>query len=292
MLKRTRVLLVSALVSLSLTLAAGAQPAPDTKGQAARGAGGQATAASTPALQKALLTGTLRFSVGGVNMYLVVGTEKALLIDTGNPGNITPEEIKAFTNLPLLVVNTHAHPDHSGSNSRFEKVYIHEADLEAGKRYSRGNVELIPIKEGYVFDLGGKKLEVIGVRGHTPGSICLLDAQDKLLFGGDTANLETWAQISNVPLETYKKSMERLLKWKDQYDRILPGHNAPLPASYITDLIACADEILAGKGAPSPQPAQAAQPTGRGGPTAGSLLHKYGRATIRYNPNNLREKSN
>lgn len=292
MLKRTRVLLVSALFSLSLTLSAGAQPAPETKGQAARGSGGQATAASTPALQKALLTGTLRFSVGGVNMYLVVGTEKALLIDTGNPGNISPEEIKAFTSLPLLVVNTHAHPDHSGSNSRFEKVYIHEADLEAGKRYSRGNVELIPIKDGFIFDLGGKKLEVIGVRGHTPGSICLLDAQDKVLFGGDTANLETWAQISNVPLETYKKSMERLLQWKDQYDRILPGHNAPLPVSYITDLIACADEILAGKGTASGQPAQAAPPTGRGGPTAGSLVHKYGSAKIRYNPNNLREKSN
>ena len=66
MLQRTRVLLVSVLSSLSLTLAAGAQPAGETKGQAARGAGGPATAAATPALQKALLTGTLRFSVGGV----------------------------------------------------------------------------------------------------------------------------------------------------------------------------------------------------------------------------------
>jgi glyoxylase-like metal-dependent hydrolase (beta-lactamase superfamily II) len=222
-------------------------------------------------------------------MYLVVGKEKALLIDTGNPGNISPEEIKAFTDLPLLVVNTHAHPDHSGSNNAFEKVYIHEADLESGKRYSGGNVELIPIKEGYIFDLGGKKLEVIAVPGHTPGSICLLDAQDKLLFGGDTANVETWAFISNVPLETYKKSMERLLKWKDQYDRLLPGHNDTLPVSFIEELIACSDEILSGK---VKQPAQPAQPAARGGLTAGSLTHQYGSATIRYNPNNLREEDN
>jgi hydroxyacylglutathione hydrolase len=283
-----RLSLIGAVVSLSLVIVVGTQMALAADGPARRGN----APASQAAAQKALLTGTLRFSVGGVNMYLVVGKEKALLIDTGNPGNISPEEIKAVTNLPLLVVNTHAHPDHSGSNARFEKVYIHEADLESGKRYSQGNVELIPIKDGYVFDLGGTKLEVIAVPGHTPGSICLLDAQNKLLFGGDTANLETWAQISNVPLETYKKSMENLLKRKDQYDRVLPGHNDVLPVSYISELIACADEILTGKVQQPPQPAQPAQPAGRGGITAGSLLHKYGSATIRYNPNNLREKSN
>ncbi len=281
---RTRILsLVGAVVSLSLVIVAGIAVAADAP------AGRGNAPAPQAATQKALLAGTLRFSVGGVNMYLVAGKEKALLIDTGNPGNISPEDIKAVTNLPLLVVNTHAHPDHSGSNGRFEKVYIHEADLESGKRYSRGNVELVPIKDGYVFDLGGKKLEVVAVPGHTPGSICLLDAQDKLLFGGDTANQETWAQISNVPLETYKKSMENLLKRKDQYDRVLPGHNDVLPVSYISELIACADEILAGKVQPATQPAQ---PAGRGGLMAGSLLHKYGSATIRYNPNNLREKSN
>jgi glyoxylase-like metal-dependent hydrolase (beta-lactamase superfamily II) len=221
-------------------------------------------------------------------MYLVVGKEKALLIDTGNPNNITPEDIKALTPLPLLVVNTHAHPDHSGSNNAFEKVYIHEADLEAGKRYSgdNDNVELIPIKEGYVFDLGGKKLEVIEVRGHTPGSICLIDEQEKLLFGGDTANEETWAHISNVPLETYKKSMERLLKRRDQYNLLLPGHGEARPVSYIEELIACADEILTGKVDPS------AQPVAQGGLMRGSLTHRYGSATIRYNPNNLRETTN
>ena len=231
-----------------------------------------------------MLTGTLRFSTDGVNMYLVVGQEKALLIDTGNPGNISPEQIKALTDLPLIVVNTHAHPDHSGSNNRFGKVYIHEADLEAGRQYSGGDVELVPIKEGYVFDLGGKTLEVIGVPGHTPGSICLLDAQDKLLFGGDTANEETWAFISDVPLETYKSSMERLLNWRDRYEVLLPGHGGTRPVSYIEELIACADEILAGKVDPAAQPAT-------GGLTGGSLVHRYRSAAIRYNPNNLRAKN-
>jgi hydroxyacylglutathione hydrolase len=299
MLKFRRIFWFSLIISVSLAIIAIAQNAPAAGGQAGTaeaGArlGGRGTMPATPVtLQKKLLMGTFRFSAGGVNMYLVVGKEKALLIDTGNPGNISPADVNAITNLPLLVVNTHAHPDHSGSNGAFGKVYVHEADLESAKGYSRGgNVELVPIKEGYIFDLGGKKLEVIAVPGHTAGSICLLDAQEKLLFGGDTANTETWAFISNVPLETYKKSMERLLKWKDQYDLLLPGHNEVLPVSYIDELIACADEILTGKAAQPTQTAQPAQPTGRGGLTAGSLTHKYKSAMIRYNPNNLREKTN
>jgi hydroxyacylglutathione hydrolase len=280
---------VRGVVSLSLVFVASALLASAADGPTGRGdgaGGGQATAApAQPAMNTTLITGVMRLDrAGAVNMYLVVGKEKALLIDTGNPGNITPDEIKTLTPLPLLVVNTHAHPDHSGCNNAFEKVYIHEADLEAAKRYG-DKAELVPIKDGYVFDLGGKKLEVIAVPGHTPGSLCLLDAQEKVLFGGDTANGETWMHISNVPLETYKQGMERLLKWKDQYDLLLPGHGGARPVSFITELITCADEILAGKVDPSQQPAQ-------GGLSRGSLVHRYGSATIRYNPNRLREKSN
>lgn len=275
MCKLKRMRLMSAVICLSLVMAANGQTGRGTRS-------GQNPQTIQSAVQQTMITGTMRFSIGGVNMYLVVGLEKALLIDTGNPGNISLEQIRAYTDLPLLVVNTHAHPDHSGSNNRFEKVYIHEADLESGKRYSGSDVELIPIKEGYVFDLGGKKLEVIEVCGHTPGSICLLDVQDKILFGGDTANEETWAHISNIPLETYKKSMERLLTRKDEYNLLLPGHGQARPISFIEDLIACSKEILAGKVDPNAKP-------GTGGLMQGSLVHKYGTASIRYKPDRLRE---
>jgi hydroxyacylglutathione hydrolase len=281
-----RVLWAGVIVSLSLAVAVATRTVSAAEVQPGTGGAGQGTApAAPPSLNRALITGVIRLDrAGAVNMYLVVGKEKALLIDTGNPGNITREEIKALTPLPLLVVNTHAHPDHSGCNNAFGKVYIHEADLEAAKRYG-DKAELVPIKDGHVFDLGGKKLEVVAVPGHTAGSICLVDSQDKLLFGGDTANGETWMHISKVSLETYKKSMEHLLKWKDQYDLLLPGHGEARPISYITELIACADEILAGKVDPSQQP-------GQSGLARGSLVHRYASATIRYNPNNLRDKSN
>ncbi len=288
--KLRRVLLVYAIACLSLTISACGQASRqgDRGSVTGSGSGNKGTAAATK--KSRMINGIFRWTTGlsstPVNIYLVAGKEKALVIDTGYAGDISPDDVKSLTPLPFMVVNTHAHPDHSGSNNAFEKVYIHEGDLEACKRYS-GNTELIPIKDGYVFDLGGRKLEVIAVPGHTPGSICLLDAQDGILFVGDTANNETWMQISDIPLETYKKSMERLLKWKDRYDLLLPGHNEPLPASYIEELIACAGEILDGK------VEQSTQSVSRGNSLlSGSMTHRYGRATIRYNPGNLREKNN
>lgn len=224
-----------------------------------------------------------------VNMYVVAGTSQALLIDTGYPNDITPEYVHTISPLPLLVVNTHAHPDHSGCNEKFGKVYVHSADLAAAQRYS-GKCELIGIEDGHVFDLGGKKLEVILTVGHTPGSICLLDAQDQLLFTGDSANTQVWMHISSVPLETYLKSIKHLADRKDEYTKLLLGHGPAMPAAYLTDLIACAQEILDGKAQPAASPG--AQPGGARGAIgiSGGASHTVGRAMIRYNPNNLLEK--
>jgi hydroxyacylglutathione hydrolase len=218
-----------------------------------------------------------------VNMYLVTGTDKALLIDTGYPDDITPEYVRTITPLPLIVVNTHAHPDHSGCNEKFGKVYVHAADVNTAKRYS-GKCELIGIENGHIFDLGGRKLEVILTVGHTPGSICLLDPNDKLLFTGDSANSQVWMHISSIPLETYLKSIERLMTRKNEYDKLLIGHGQPAPVSWLSDLQTCAQEILDGKAQP---PAQAAPIRG----TTGGASHTVGRTImIRYNPDNLREK--
>ena len=245
------------------------------------------------AIQKTQIAdGVFKLVRSSVNMFLVIGTEKALLVDTGNPGDIAPADVEAITKLPFIVVNTHAHPDHDACNSAFKQIYISEADLPAVRGVS-GNAELIPIKEGYVFDLGGKKLEVISVPGHTLGSICLLDAQDKLLITGDTANPNLLLNFTNIPIETFKKNIERLLLWKDQYNLSLAGHGGPFPVSYITDTIACAQEIVDSQAQqpaqPAAQPAPGTAAGGRGGPTS---THTYGSIRITYNPNNIRETNN
>ena len=59
-------------------------------------------------------------------MYLIIGTERALLIDTGiGIGNIR-SVVETMTHLPYDVVNTHHHYDHVGGNGRFSMVYAHK----------------------------------------------------------------------------------------------------------------------------------------------------------------------
>lgn len=104
------------------------------------------------------------------------------------------------------VVISHGHPDHAGSARELAAVgipiLIHPADAanlritwrDALAQPSRGRVfaamtpelpEFVPIEDGQILPtLGG--LEVVHTPGHTPGSVCLYGARDRVLFVGDT----------------------------------------------------------------------------------------------------------
>lgn len=138
-------------------------------------------------------------------MYLIIGTERALLIDTGiGIGNIR-SVVETMTHLPYDVVNTHHHYDHVGGNGRFSMVYAHKKaipviqeqnNLQSRKEFFRsqearpeynyeaslefdasimGDFEMKGIEEGFVFHLGNRDLEVLDTPGHTKDGICLLD---------------------------------------------------------------------------------------------------------------------
>ncbi len=67
-------------------------------------------------------------------MYLIRGSDRALLIDTGfGVGNLKGL-VGELTELPVDVVNTHGHGDHMMGNYQFDSVYIHEDDLEDCKK--------------------------------------------------------------------------------------------------------------------------------------------------------------
>lgn len=60
-----------------------------------------------------------------VNSYLVLGSRRAVLFDTGmGIGNIR-EVVERLTDLDVLVINSHYHFDHVGGNSRFAQIAIH-----------------------------------------------------------------------------------------------------------------------------------------------------------------------
>lgn len=174
----------------------------------------------------------------GATGYVVLGNKKALVIDTMNASDDLGAVVRAITNLPLMVVNTHGHVDHICGNIYFEEACLHPADFELAKEHSsfpdfveaigKLGLSMPPFKEIQdkdVIDLGGATLEVIHLPGHTPGGICLLYREERVLFTGDGINCHLWMQLDNsLPMKELKKSMENISWVKEKADRILHGH--------------------------------------------------------------------
>ena len=67
------------------------------------------------------------------NIYLVEGNDSALIIDTGIGVADLVSTVKGLTGKPLIVVNTHGHPDHCGANYQFDTLFPgHGLKIEAG----------------------------------------------------------------------------------------------------------------------------------------------------------------
>ena len=64
-------------------------------------------------------------------MYVVIGEERALVIDTGSGAGDFKGLIEEMTSLPYDVVATHGHGDHVGGAGQFQEIFIHPKDFEA-----------------------------------------------------------------------------------------------------------------------------------------------------------------
>ena len=192
---------------------------------------------------------TWRIEDGGVRLFLLTGTEKALLIDSGMNMHNARDVAAGLTGLPLSLLNTHADRDHIGSNEQFETFYMHPAEEPFYRRSGKPGA-IIPVRDGDVLDLGGRALEIIHLPGHTPGSIAVLDVQNRVLISGDhiQANGNIFMFGSHRDLEAYVRSLERLETLRDRFDEIWPSHgDIPIGPDVIRKLCEGALDILAGK---------------------------------------------
>lgn len=193
--------------------------------------------------------------------FLVIGEEKACLIDTMFGKEYSLEDIRKLTDKELIVVNTHGHADHTLGNIHFEKAYIHKADIDIAKNGFKMGKLMFPsrifkskyatfeyIKEGDEINLGGLDLKVYELPGHTPGGIVLLCPQLRVIFSGDGINhhLFMWLKES-TSMEDMVKNLKRLLPLMDEADTILHGHSMDEnDISLIPSLIAGAEDLIAG----------------------------------------------
>ena len=204
-------------------------------------------------------------------IYLLEGSEAALVVDTGFGAANLKEDIEELTDKPYWVVNTHGHGDHSGGDMYFDQVYMspeaEEDVLDAVNLnktvLSKETIDAIEktlsgtklrpsfIGEGFVFDLGDIQVETIEIPGHTAGCLAFLDRQDKVLFSGDCM-VKSMDILLVVPqaltLSAYLASMKKLLGRRGEYDYMCTGHDPYLMKADFTDqVVECCEKILSGE---------------------------------------------
>lgn len=210
--------------------------------------------------------------------YLIVGRDRALLFDSGLGVASMARLASTLTDLPLVVVNSHSHYDHVGGNYEFDAVFAwvngysrpraagqpHDAVAEyvspAWARaplppgFRRDAYRIRPwrhaasLADGERVDLGGRVLTVLRTPGHSPDSICLLDADNGLLFTGDTFYpAPLYAHLPGADPAAYRRSAARLASLADTVSTLYPGHNETgLPARHLVALRDAFDAIDAG----------------------------------------------
>ena len=190
-----------------------------------------------------------RIEDSGVRFFLLTGTERALLIDSGMRIDNARDIAEELTDLPISLVNTHADRDHICSNEQFEEFYMHPAEERIYRRSGKAG-KIIPVKEGDVIDLGERELRVIALPGHTLGSIALLDVNYRVLISGDP--VQEHGRIfmfgDHRNMGDYIRSLEHLETYRDQFDEVWPSHaDIPVSPDVIMKLHDGAQDILDGK---------------------------------------------
>lgn len=209
----------------------------------------------------------------GVHMFLAVGTKQAVLVDTGVGFYGLREALAGLTTLPISVILTHFHGDHTGGSALFDRVYLHSADIPMAsdftvqmrktytESYAPPNTFIqpeeyvpqyqgayLPLADGQCFELGGITLQIIHVPGHSPGSCCVLFREDRTILFGDACNSNTLL-LWGGSISSYRSSLEHLKQFEDSFDMVLYSHGACAvgPRQTLDDNIELCDRILRGE---------------------------------------------
>ncbi len=185
--------------------------------------------------------------------YLLCGTERAVLIDTGLGVANIKKAIENLTDLPVSVLTTHVHWDHIGGHKYFADFAVHENEvswiseqfpipLQAVKENLTLKPSVFPenfniedyqifkgtptriLRDGDFIDLGDRTLKVIHTPGHSPGHCCFYERDRGRLYSGDLIYkgcLDAFYPTTD-PIE-FMRSVEKVSSLKIK--KVLPAHH-------------------------------------------------------------------
>lgn len=200
--------------------------------------------------------------------YLMIGTRRALLFDTGPGVYGIRAVVRALTKLPLVVVPSHLHFDHVGDVEEFDDVRLLDTPaLRAQVRNGRF-VEPAPqymlrnqkqyvvhgwIKDGQTLDLGKRKVQIISTPGHTPDSVTVIDDGAERVFTGDLVNrIVTLCDVPGSDATQMARSITRLLALAPAAGHAYEAHSEkPLERPELEQLATGIAKIADGTATPS-----------------------------------------
>ncbi len=217
---------------------------------------------------------TIRIKAPGMElMYLVEGTEKAALIDTGSGLGFLRAYVETLTDKPISVLLTHGHVDHAMGAGEFDTVYMNHADdyiytQHADIGFRRDGLFLcpqpvteeeiipaMPLEEisqmagGDSFDLGGLHIDIYDLPGHTYGSVVMLLREERVLLLGDACNYLTFLhEPYSTTVEAYQKHLLALKpQVEGKYDTVYLSHGPGNGSVELIDgVIAVCQDIMDG----------------------------------------------
>ena len=190
----------------------------------------------------------------GVNLVLLAGAERALLVDTGSTpeqGRAVREAVAAATDVPLeVVVVTHAHRDHAFGLAAFDDLEtVGHEDLAAaltseGARTDAARLGVDPgalvapnrpLVLARAYDLGGRRVEVAHIgRGHTGADLVVVVPDADLVVVGDL--VESASPPSLGPdsyLHEWPITLDGVIGLMTDATRAVPGHGDPVDRPYV-----------------------------------------------------------
>ena len=204
--------------------------------------------------------------------YLLCGTNRAVLIDTGLGVANIKKVIDTLTTLPVMVITTHVHWDHIGGHQYFDNIAVHEAEkdwlsikfpiplqivknnlvckpcnfpadfnIDSYQIY-RGKPQSI-FKDGDCLDLGNRTLTVIHTPGHSPGHCCFFEPEREYLYSGDLIYrgcLDAFYPTTDPKL--FRQSVRKVQQL--EINRILPAHHQlTIPVDIVNRIVKAFDSL-------------------------------------------------
>lgn len=198
--------------------------------------------------------------------YLLVGEKQALMFDSGaNQKEDITEVAKKITDKPLSVLPSHLHFDHLGGLHNFQSVYLVDTPFTSkfkGKDglyhvpepVYLGNFDhmVVPpfkvsrlVKPQEIIDLGGLRVRLLSVPGHTKDEVALYDEAHDILLAGDHL-YPSWLLAGN--LKDYVSSLDATLKVINPNTAIYGAHAdedpSRVPAMTYAEVVVIRDKML------------------------------------------------